>query len=78
LQKSIERFINLANEMKEGGGTPEMVSAAMMTASALYATYSVAGNEGGLTESGVDKVVAKYRDCVEYVQEVKKKEFGKA
>ena len=45
-----------------------------MTASAVYATFSVAGNEGGLNPSGVDKVVTTYRRQLEHIQELKKAE----
>ena len=38
-----------------------MISAALMAASGIYATYSAAGNTGALEPSGVDKVVALYR-----------------
>ena len=76
LHQVLSRFITLANEIKDEGKEPEMVSAAMMSASAIYATYTVAGNAGGLNESGVDKVVAKYRECLDHIQELKRKEHG--
>jgi len=74
LTATINRIITLANEIKDEGKEPEMISAALMSASGVYATYTVAGNTGGLTESGVDKVVAKYRHFLEHIQEVKKRE----
>lgn len=74
LTDTINRVITLANEIKDEGKAPEMISAALMSASGLYATYTVTGNTGGLTSSGVDKVVAKYREFLEHIQEVKKRE----
>ena len=63
--------------MKDEGVTTEVVSAAMMSASAVYATYVVTGNTGGLTESGVEKLVAGYKQHVERVQEIRKAEDEK-
>jgi hypothetical protein len=45
-----------------------------MTASGIYATYSVAGNAGGLTESGVDKVTDAYRKNLLSIQRLKKQQ----
>lgn len=71
-QHCTERFIKLANELKDDGYDVKLVSAAMMSASGIYATYSVAGNAGGLNPSGVDKVVDMYRKSLEGIQRVKK------
>jgi hypothetical protein len=65
------RFIELANELKEEGNDVKLVSAALMAASGIYATFSVAGNAGGLNPSGVDKVVDAYRRSLEHIQKVK-------
>ncbi len=65
------RFIALANEMKNEGKDQQMVNAALMSASGIYATYTAAGNEGGLTPSGVDKVVSVYKANLENVQKLK-------
>ena len=65
------RFIALANEMKNEGKDQQMVNAALMSASGIYATYTAAGNEGGLTPSGVDKVVSVYKVNLENVQKLK-------
>jgi hypothetical protein len=78
VQSSVERFIALANSMKDEGARIEMVSWALMSASALYATYSVAGNEGGLTESGVDKVTEAYRHHLQRIQEIKRRQSAGA
>jgi hypothetical protein len=69
------RFIDLANEMKNQGYDPQLISAALMSASGIYATYITAGNTGGLQPSGVDKVVMMYRRNLEHIQERKKAEY---
>lgn len=68
------KFIDLANEMKDEGYDPQLVSAALMAASGIYVTYVTAGNTGGLQPSGVDKVVMMYRRNLEHIQERKKAE----
>ena len=72
------KFINLANELKDQGHDPQLVSAALMAASGIYATYVTAGNAGGLEPSGVDKVVMTYRRSLEHIQQRKKQESEKA
>ena len=71
-RNSVERFIALANTIKDEGVPIDVVSAGLMTASGVYATFIVGGNDGGLTASGVDKVAAKYKQELEHIQEVKK------
>lgn len=66
------RFIELANELKNEKIDPTLVSGALMTASGVFATFVAAGNEGALEPSGVDKVVAVYRRTLEHHQQVKK------
>jgi hypothetical protein len=68
------RFITLANELKDLGNDPQLVSAALMAASGIYATFITAGNKGGLQPSGVDKVVMMYRRNLEHIQERKREE----
>ena len=68
------KFIDLANELKDEGHDPQLVSAALMAASGIYATYITAGNTGGLQPSGVDKVVMMFRRNLEHIQERKKAE----
>jgi len=68
------QFIDLANELKDGGHEPQLISAALMAASGIYATYITSGNTGGLQPSGVDKVVMMYRRNLEHIQERKKAE----
>ena len=71
----MNRFIELANELKDEGMPVAVVSWAMMTASAHYSTYSVAGNTGGLNDSGIEKITDAYRQQLKQVQEVKKAEI---
>jgi hypothetical protein len=73
--KSTRRFIALANEMKDEGLNIQLISAALMSASGIYATYVSAGNKGGLQPSGVDKVVMMYRRNLEHIQERKREEM---
>jgi hypothetical protein len=70
------KFIDLANQLKDENIDPAMVSGAMMTASCIYATFIAAGNEGALEPSGVDKVVAVYRRTLEHHQEMKKEHLA--
>ena len=77
-QQCTEQFISLANSLKEDGYDIKLVSAALMSASGIYATYSVAGNSGGLNPSGVDKVVNSFRDCMNQVQEARKRDLVEA
>lgn len=67
----MNRFIDLANTIKDEEVGTHVISAALMTASAVYATYVAAGNDGGLHPSGMDKVVAAYRQQLEQVQAAK-------
>jgi len=71
-QYCTNKFIKLANELKDENINPVLVSGALMTASGVYATYIAAGNEGALEPGGVDKVVALYRRTLEHHQNVKK------
>ncbi len=72
------KFIELANELKDQGHDMQLVSAALMAASGIYATYITAGNAGGLQPSGIDKVVMLYRRSLEHIQQRKKEESEKA
>lgn len=77
-QACMERFIALANAMKDEGIGTDVISWALMTASGVHATYSVAGNEGGLTESGIDKVADAYRKNLANIQVLKKRQAGES
>ena len=71
-QACMQRFIKLANEMKAEGVADRVVSSGLMTASAVYAVYTMAGNDGLLPPAGLDKVTAAYRQQLEQVQLAKK------
>jgi hypothetical protein len=74
--KATERFIKLANEMaNEEGQDIKMISAALMAASGVYATFMAAGNQGFLAPSGVERVAQVYRNNLGYIQERKKQEL---
>jgi len=69
-------FIDLANKLaKEEDQDVKIVSAALMAASGIYATFTTAGNEGVLAPSGVDKVAEMYKNNLAYIQDRKKQEL---
>jgi len=73
-QVAMVQFIELANKLKNEGMPVKVVSWGLMNASATYATYSVVGNEGGLAESGIDKVAEVYKASLKTVTEARKRE----
>jgi len=75
-QDAIQAFIDLANEMKNEGATIQFVSTALMRACAVYSTYVVAGNEGALRESGVEKLKELFAHEVDTIQRAKLKQAG--
>jgi len=72
------KFIELANEFKAEKIDISVISGALMTASAVYATYVASGNNGTLEPSGVDKVMAIYRRTLEHHQDTKRKKLDPA
>ena len=76
--EATNRFITLANELKDNGVPIHVISWSMLTAGAVYSTFSVAGNTGVLNPSGVDKVVDSFRDCMNQVQDARKAELSEA
>ena len=72
------RFIELANELKQEKIEPALISGALMTASAVYATYVAAGNKGGLEPSGVERVVDMFRRTLEHHQQTKRQQASPA
>ncbi len=66
------KFIELANQLRHEEIDSTLVSGALMTASAIYATFVAAGNEGALEPSGVDKVVEIYKRTLEHHQDLKR------
>jgi len=73
-QACTNRFIDLANAMKNEGADPALVSGALMMASGIYATYIAAGPHGALEATGVKKVSDLYRHTLERFQQIKKNE----
>ena len=72
------KFIELANEFKAEKIDISVISGALMTASAVYATYVASGNNGTLEPSGMDKVMAIYRRTLEHHQATKRKKLDPA
>jgi len=72
---AVNQFIVLANQLKDKHYPMEAVSAALMSASAVYATYVASGgiNNGFLLQPGVDKVAETYRIQLQEIQNTKKK-----
>tara|TARA_R110001592_G_scaffold337300_1_gene623508 strand:- start:108396 stop:108686 length:291 start_codon:yes stop_codon:yes gene_type:complete len=58
---AMQRLIELANKLAAEGMPPRVVSAGLMTASCVYATYTEVGNKGSLTEAGIDRIANGYR-----------------
>ena len=75
-QDAIQAFIDLANEMKNEGATIQFVSTALMRACAVYSTYVVAGNEGALRKSGVEKLKNLFAQEVDTIQQLKLQQAG--
>jgi len=71
-QECMERFVQLANTLQEEGVPANAISAGLMSASGVYATYVWAGNDGGLTEKGIGQVTAAYKQQLQQVQAAKK------
>lgn len=67
----VNRFIDLANEMKNEGRSLQLISSGLMTACGLYATYVVTGNDGALGDSGVEKMAALFKEELAQVQRAK-------
>ncbi len=76
-RECLDRFIDLANTLKEEGIDIKVISHALMSASGAYTTYTLGGNDGGLTESGVEKVTKVYKDELKRIQRVKKRNGSK-
>jgi hypothetical protein len=66
--KLLDRFISLANQIRDEGTDANVIANALMEASGIYATYVSVGNEGYLRKSGVDKMTDAYRQILTRVQ----------
>ena len=75
-QDAINMFIGMANEMKDNGASIQFVSSALMRACAVYSTYVIAGNEGALRDSGVEKLSEVFAQELRVVQQAKLSEAG--
>ena len=75
-KECVDRFIDLANTMKDENIDINIISGGLMTASCIYGSYVVGGNDGGLTESGVEKVAGVYKRELARIQELKKQVAG--
>src|SRR6056297_2023626 len=74
--QAMSEFIQMANSMvNDKGFDMKLVSAALMAASGVYATFTAAGNEGFLAEGGVDRVADMYKKNLAYIQKRKKEEL---
>jgi hypothetical protein len=69
------KFIELANELRNEDIDSTLVSGALMTASAIYATFVAAGNDGALEPSGVEKISELYKRTLEHHQELKRSQI---
>lgn len=77
ISDAVNRFIDLANSIKNEEVDVNIVATALMSASGIYSTYAAGGNEGGLTEKGVDKVAEAYKSELARIQQVKRANAGK-
>ena len=73
-----KRFIDLANAMKDEGRSTKVISAGLMSASTVYVTYVLAGNEGVLNQKGMDEVVNTYRQQLARFQASKREQLEQA
>jgi hypothetical protein len=74
--KATNEFIQMANRMaNEEGLDVNMISAALMAASGVYATFMAAGNKGFLAPSGIERVTEIYKRNLSYIQDRKKEEL---
>ena len=74
--QAMSEFIQMANTMvNDKGFDMKLVSAALMAASGVYATFTAAGNQGFLAPGGVDRVADMYKKNLAYIQQRKKEEL---
>jgi len=75
LEQATNRLIELANQLHHEGIDRQVVSSALMGASAIYATYTAAGNDGFLRDSGIDRVTEVYRKHLAFIQTKKQEQL---
>jgi hypothetical protein len=71
-EECVDRFVDLANTLKDEGIDIKVVSHGLMSASCVYTTFTLSGNEGGLNQSGVEKVADVYKRELGRIQRIKK------
>jgi len=76
LQVLAQRFIDVANKMKDEGQQVEVVNSALMLASGIYATYSTVGNDSYLKEGGIEKVTTVFKNNLASLQQIKKSQLN--
>src|SRR5690625_7498703 len=66
--QATNEFIALANQLvNDRGFERNLVSAALMAASGVYATFIAAGNQDFLAENSVDKVAGIYKNILSVI-----------
>lgn len=76
--QAVNRLIECANELKDKGFDPRVISAALLSAAGIYTTYVEAGNEGFLQPGGVDKLTEIFRQQLTHIQQMKQDELRQA
>lgn len=72
---ALNRFVEVANELKDQGTGVGVIAAAMLSATSVYNTYVHAGNTGFLQPAGIDKVTDEFRRHLQLVQDQKRKDL---
>jgi len=76
--QAVNRLIEAANELKDKGFDPRVLSAALLSAAGIYTTYVEAGNDGFLQPEGVEKLTEIFRQQLVHIQNLKREELRKA
>lgn len=76
--QAVNRLIEAANELKDKGFDPRVLSAALLSAAGIYTTYVEAGNDGFLQPGGVEKLTEIFRQQLMHIQNLKREELRKA
>jgi len=70
--RAAKKFIDLANSLVAEGISMNTVSAALMTASGTYSTFTHVGDSGVLTPEEVNQFANAYRSQLAYIQDIKR------
>ncbi len=76
--QAVNRLIECANDLKDKGYDPRVISAALLSAAGIYTTYVEAGNDGFLQPAGVDKLTEIFRQQLAHIQTLKQEELRRA